>query len=105
VAPELFYVYGPPNSDTSIELVQRKHLYMKESDAYSVGKLALCIWNDKWEKTLFKMVQCGSIFFSKLNALRNEDLGKRPSLASVLDIFTSPLYKMDLPDCCFRYEI
>jgi hypothetical protein len=105
VAPELFYVYGPPNSETSIEHVQRKHLYTKESDAYLVGKLVLRIWNDEWNKTLLKMVQCGSIFFSKLTALSNEDPMKRPSIVRVLDIFTSPPYKMELLDCCFHYEI
>jgi hypothetical protein len=54
-----------------------------------VGKLALHIWNEKWDKSLFKTVQCGSIFLSMLNALTNEDPKKRPSIASVLDIFTS----------------
>jgi hypothetical protein len=54
VAPELFYVYGPTNSEIAIERVQRKHLYTKESDAYSVGKLVLHIWNDKWDPHLFK---------------------------------------------------
>jgi hypothetical protein len=27
MAPELFYVYGPPNSKTAIECVRWKHLY------------------------------------------------------------------------------
>jgi hypothetical protein len=80
-------------------------LYTKGSDAYSVGKLALLIWNDKWKPHLFKTVERRSIFLSKLTALTNEDPTKRPSLAHVLDIFTFPLYKMELPDCCFRYEI
>jgi serine/threonine protein kinase len=53
VALELFYVYSPPNSETSIDHVRRKHLYTKESDAYLVGKLALRNWNDEWDKTLF----------------------------------------------------
>jgi hypothetical protein len=80
-------------------------LYTKESDAYSVGKLALCIWDDKWDITLFKTVQCGSIFYSKLNALTNEYPTKRPLLASVLDIFTSLSYKMELPNFLFHFEI
>jgi hypothetical protein len=105
VALELFYVYGPPNSRTSIERIQRKHLYTKESDTYSVGKLALRIWNDKWDNTLFKTEHCRSIFLKKLTVLINEDPTKRPSLADVLDIFTSPTYKMELPNYCFRYEI
>ena len=64
MAPKLFYVYGPTNFETSIECIQRKQLYTKESNAYSVGKLALLIWNDKWDPHLFKTVECRSIFLS-----------------------------------------
>jgi hypothetical protein len=105
VAPELFYVYGPPKSETAIEHVRWKHLYTPESDAYSVGKLALRIWNDEWDRDLFKTAECGSIFLSKLTALTNEDPTERPSLAHVIDIFKSKPYQMVMPDCCFRYEI
>jgi hypothetical protein len=83
VALELFSVYDPTNFETSIERVQRKHLYTKELNAYSVGKLALRIWNDEWNRILFKTVQCGSIFLSKLNALTNKDPTKKPSIASI----------------------
>jgi hypothetical protein len=62
VVPELFYVNSPPNSETAIERVRWKHLYTPQSDAYSVGKLALRIWNDEWDQDLFKIVECGSIF-------------------------------------------
>jgi hypothetical protein len=105
VALELFYVYGLANSETAIEHVQWKHLYMPQSDVYSVGKLALSIWNDEWDPHLFKTIEYESIFLSKLTALINEDPTKRPSLAHVLEIFKSKLYKMEMPDCCFRYEI
>jgi serine/threonine protein kinase len=105
VALELFYVYGLANSETTIERVQKKHLYTKESDAYLVGKLTLHIWNDEWDPHLFKTTECGSIFLSKLTALTNKDPTKKPSLVHVLDIFKSKLYKMEIPDCCFCYEI
>jgi serine/threonine protein kinase len=105
VAPELFYVYSLANSETTIERVQWKHLYTPQSDAYLVGKQALSIWNDEWDRHLFKTTECGSIFLSKLTALTNKDPTKRPSLAHVLDIFKSPPYKMELLDCCFGYEI
>jgi hypothetical protein len=105
VAPKLFYVYCPYNFETSLVRVQRRHLYTKEADAYLVGKMALCIWNDEWDKILFKTVGGASILLSKLKAITNNDPKKRPSLASVLDIFTSSFYKMELPDCCFRCEI
>jgi serine/threonine protein kinase len=105
VALELFYVYGPPNSEIAIECVRWKHLYTSKSNAYLVGKFALSIWNDEWDPRLFKTAECGSIFLSKLTVLTNEDPTKRPSLAHVLEIFKSKLYKMEMPDCCFRYEI
>jgi serine/threonine protein kinase len=105
VAPELFYVYGPPNSETIIERVRWKHLYTLQSDAYSVGKLALRIWNDEWDRHLFKIAECRSIFFSKLTTLTNKDPTERPPLAHVIEIFKSKPYKMVIPDYCFRYEI
>jgi hypothetical protein len=80
-------------------------LYTKEADAYSIEKVVLSIWDDEWDKDLFKTADGASIFLSKLNTFTNEDPKKRHSLASVLDIFTSSPYKMELLDCCFRYEI
>jgi serine/threonine protein kinase len=62
VALELFYVYGLPNSETSLEHVQRRHLYTKEADAYSVGKVVQLIWEDEWDKELFKSALGTSIF-------------------------------------------
>jgi hypothetical protein len=105
VAPELFYVYGPPNSETSLERVQTRHLYTKEADAYSVGKVAQIIWEDEWDKELFKSAVGASIFLYKLHQLQQEDPKKRPTLVSILEIFTSTPHEMELPDCCFRYEI
>jgi hypothetical protein len=105
VAPKLFYVYDPPNLETSLERVQRRHLYTKEADAYSVGKVAQLIWKDEWYKELFKSVVGASIFLYKLHQLQQEDPRKRPTLASILEIFTSAPHEMELPDCCFRYEI
>ena len=69
--------------------IQRRFLYTKEVDAYSIGKVALGIWDDKWDKNLFKTTHGASIFLSKLKTLTNKDPKKRPSLASILDIFTS----------------
>jgi serine/threonine protein kinase len=98
VALELFYVYGPSNFETTIERVRWKHLYTPQSDAYSVGKLALRIWNDEWDRHLFKTAECGSNFLSKLTALTNEDPTERPPLAHVIEIFKSKPYEMVMPD-------
>jgi hypothetical protein len=80
-------------------------LYTKEVDAYSVGKVAQLIWEDKWDKELFKGAIGTSILLYKLHQLQHEDPKKRLSLASILEIFTSAPHEMELPDCCFRYEI
>ena len=105
VAPKLFYVYGAPNSKIAIECVRWKYLYTPQLDAYSVGKLALKIWNDEWDQHLFKNEVYATLFLSKLTTLTSEDLGKKSSLAHVLEIFKSKPYEMEMPDCCFRYEI
>jgi hypothetical protein len=80
-------------------------LYTKEADTYSVGKVAQCIWHEERDKDLFKGPVGASIFLSKLNTLIHEDPKKRPSLVSVLEIFTSDPHNFELLDCCFHYEI
>ena len=47
VAPQLFYIYGMPNSKALLERVQKKHMYMKEADAYLVGKITQYIWKEE----------------------------------------------------------
>ena len=44
VAPELFYVFGPRESETSLECQKKKHVYTKGGDAYAARKLASMIW-------------------------------------------------------------
>ena len=43
VASELFYVFGPRESETSLERQKKKHVYTKGGDAYAAGKLASMI--------------------------------------------------------------
>jgi serine/threonine protein kinase len=52
VAPELFYVFGPKGSRNSLEVMQKKYLYSKALDAYSVCVLASLIWKEEWDRTL-----------------------------------------------------
>ena len=47
VAPELFYVFGPHGSETSLERQKKKHLYTKGGDAYTARKLASMIWREE----------------------------------------------------------
>jgi hypothetical protein len=53
MAPKLFYIYGPPNSKTSLESVQRRHIYTKEADVDLIEKMAKYIWKEEWDKDLF----------------------------------------------------
>ena len=43
IAPELFYVFGPRESETSLERQKKKHMYTKGGDTYAAGKLASMI--------------------------------------------------------------
>ena len=47
IAPELFYVFGPRGSKTSLERQKQKHLYTKGDDAYAARKLASMIWREE----------------------------------------------------------
>jgi serine/threonine protein kinase len=77
-APKLFYINGPPNSETSLERVQRRHIYTLEVDAYSVGKVAKCIWEEEWDKDLFCNGPSMNIFYTKLKPII-QDPKTRPS--------------------------
>ena len=52
VAPELFYVFGPCGSETSLEHQKQKHLYTKEGEAYAARKLASMIWREESNKEM-----------------------------------------------------
>lgn len=67
VATKLYYVYGLYNSKTSLERLQRRHLYTY--GMYPVGKMAQCIWHDEFDKDLFTGGVGVSIFFLKLHRL------------------------------------
>ena len=54
VAPELFYVFGPRESETSLEHQKKKHVYTKGGDAYAAGKLASMIWREEADKRCCK---------------------------------------------------
>lgn len=106
VAPELFYVYGPPNDDErNLKRMKRLHPYTRESDAFSVGFLAKMIWKGEDSKELFKDTGDAMAFSVKLDALVREDPTKRASLATVVMDLMGPPYNFKVPDSCFRYTI
>jgi hypothetical protein len=73
VAPKLFYVFGPEGSRNSLEVIQKKHLYSKATDAYSVGMLASLIWKEEWNKTLLPVATVFHGFELKLRGLQDKD--------------------------------
>jgi hypothetical protein len=50
--PELYYVFGPQGSWNLLEVMKKKHLYLKAVDAYSLAVLVRQIWKKEWDKKL-----------------------------------------------------
>jgi hypothetical protein len=73
VAPELFYVFGPEGSWNSLEVMQKKHLYSKATDAYSIGMLASLICKEEWDRTLLPDATILHGFELKLRGLQDKD--------------------------------
>jgi serine/threonine protein kinase len=105
VTPELFYVFGLEGSRNSLEVMQKKHLYSKATDAYSVGMFASLIWKEKWDRTLLPDTTVFHGFELKLRGLQDKDPQTRLSISDVLRRFTSTPFNMVMPECCFRKEI
>jgi hypothetical protein len=88
VAHELFYVFGPEDSRNSLEVMQKKHLYSKATDAYSVGVLASLVWKEDWDRTLLPDATVFYGFELKLRGLQDKDPQTRLSISDVLRQFT-----------------
>jgi serine/threonine protein kinase len=105
VAPELFYTYGPPNSDTSIPIMQSRHIYTKQSDSYSVGKLteSMKIGDmDNFDRDTFTTVDACRYFAMKVGQLTNEDPKKRPTCTEVVNLVMGPPWYMKPPTSVLR---
>jgi hypothetical protein len=105
VAPELFYVFKPKGSRNSLEVMQKKHLYSKAADAYSVGILTSQIWREEWDKELLPDEMIFRGFELKLKGLKDKDLETRLSISDVLTQFKTDPFKFQMLECCFRKEI
>jgi hypothetical protein len=70
-----------------LEVMKKKHLYLKAADAYSVGVLASQIWEEEWNRDLLsdKMIFHG--FELKLKGLKDKDPKTRLSISNVLTQF------------------
>ncbi|KAG0572431.1 hypothetical protein KC19_VG094700 [Ceratodon purpureus] len=105
VAPELWYTYGKPNSETSYETLRRRHLYMQAADAYSVGVVANMIWKNEDDFDLFKDAAGKARFAVALKELTNPDPKNRSTLQLVHATLTAPPYNFQIPECCYRKHI
>ena len=105
VAPELFYVFGPRGSETSLKRQKQKHLYTKGGDAYAARKLASMIWREKPDNKMLPASEQVAAFWYKLGQLIESNPRTRATLSDALEMLTSDPIKIRLPTECFRTEI
>ena len=105
VAPELFYIFGPPNSDTSLNIMQRQHPFSELADSYSVGCLAAQIWREEPDDDLFKGPLGWHAFNSKIRALKEEDVVDRSTVSEVVEALKGGIYNFETPESCYRRTI
>ena len=100
VAPELFYVFGPHGSETSLEHQKQKHLYSKEGDAYAAGKLASMIWREEPDKEMLPASEQVAAFGYKLGQLTDPNPRTKATLSNALGMLTLDPIKIQLPTEC-----
>jgi hypothetical protein len=106
VAPELFYVYGPPGSDTSLEKQQKKHTHSKTADSFAAGWIAQWIWREEYDREHFKRDSGRIAYFNKeLQSLQHDDPSQRRTVSEALAHLTGAPYFFKLPNTCFRETI
>jgi serine/threonine protein kinase len=106
VAPELFYVYGPQNSDTSLEKMQKLHTHSKAVDCFAAGRIAQWIWHEEYDKDHFRHDASRIAYFeAQLQSLQHDDPSKRRTIAEVLGNLTGAPCFFKLPNMSFRDTI
>ena len=105
VAPELFYVFGPCGSETSLERQKKKHVYTKLGDAYAAGKLASMIWQEELDNEMLPTLEQVAAFRYKLGQLIGPNPRTRATLSDALGMLMSNPIKIRLPTECFRTGI
>lgn len=106
VAPELFYAFGAPNSDMSLEKMQKKHFHSKGTDSYAAGWIAQWIWRDEYDPEYFNR-DAGRVayFQTQLQSLQHKDPSQRRTISEALAHLTGAPYFFKLPTTCFRETI
>ena len=105
VALELFYVFGPRGSKTSLERQKKKHVYTKGGDAYAAGKLASMIWQEEPDNEMLQTSEQVVAFRYKLGQLTDPNPRTKATFSDALGMLTSDPIKNRLPTECFRTGI
>ena len=105
VVPELFYVFGPRGSETSLERQKQKHLYTKGGDAYAARKLASMIWQEEPNNKMLPASEQVAAFRYKLGQLTDPNPRTKAILSNALGMLTSDPIKIQLSTECFRTGI
>ena len=105
VAPELFYVFGPRGSETSLERQKKKHVYTKGGDTYVAGKMASTIWPEEPDNEMLPALEQVAAFRYKLGQLTDPNPTTKATLSDALGMLTSDPIKIRLSTECFRTGI
>lgn len=105
VAPELFYEFGPQNSETSLDVMQRRHLYTELADSYAIGWMAREIWQKEPDSAFFKSSTNYAAFQVKIDKLLERDPTNRLTVIKVVEELMAKPFNFEVPHGCYRYEI
>ena len=105
IAPKLFYVCGPCESETCLERQKKKHVNTKGGDAYAAGKLASMIWQEELDNEMLRTLEHVEAFRYKLGQLTDSNPRTRATLSDALGMLMSDPIKIRLPIECFRTGI
>jgi hypothetical protein len=102
VTPKLFYVFGLHGSWNLLEVIKKKHLYLKAGHlAYSISILAGQILKEEWDRDFFPDPMCFTGFDLKLKDLKDKHSETRLSILDVLMQLTSHPFNFRVPNRCF----
>ena len=101
VAAELFYIFGPHGSETSLERQKQKHLYTKGGDAYAAVKMASMIWREEPDNEMLPTSEQVAAFRYKVGQLTDPNPRTKATLSDSLGMLTSDPIKIWLSTECF----
>lgn len=107
VAPELWFLYGPRNSENALDIMESRHLYSKAADAFSTGWLAQHIWQEEYDKRYFMphrpdRAHNHEYLRYKLQGLQDPDVSKRLTVSDAIEALEKHPFSWTMPMCCFR---